>query len=84
MRHWQILKREDGIENKCMYCVHFYTEESGEADCKYDIDPEWDDDEECWECERFRDAEEAEYDARCREEDLQVELAIEAWKGMRG
>lgn len=83
MRHWQILKRDDGIESICKRCVHFFTEESGEADCERWLEPEWNETEECWECERFRDAEEAEQAAWAREEDLQVELAIEEWKGIR-
>ena len=83
MRHWQILKRNDGIESICKRCVHFYTEEAGDADCEKWLEPEWNDDQECWECDHFRDAEEVERNARAREEDLQVELAIEEWKGIR-
>ena len=83
MRHWQILKRNDGIESICKHCIHFFTEESGEADCERWLEPEWNDDDECWECQKFRDAEEVERNARAREEDLQVELAIEEWKGIR-
>ena len=83
MRHWQILKREDGIESLCKNCIRFFTEESGDADCERWLEPEWNDDQECWECDHFRDAEEVERNARAREEDLQVELAIEEWKGIR-
>ena len=83
MRHWQILKREDGINSKCQNCIHFFSEESGEADCDKWIEPEWNDDQECWECERFRDAEEAEQEAWDREEDRQVQLAVDEWKGIR-
>ena len=83
MRHWQILKREDAIESLCKNCIRFFTEESGEADCERWLEPEWNDDQECWECDHFRDAEEVELNARAREEDLQVELAIEEWKGIR-
>ena len=83
MRHWQILKREDAIESICKNCIRFFTEESGEADCERWLEPEWNDDDECWECDHFRDAEEVDLRAREREEDLQVELAIEEWKGIR-
>ncbi len=83
MRHWQILKREDAVNSMCMSCIHFFTEESGEADCERWLEPEWNDDDECWECDHFRDAEEVDLMARAREEDLQVELAIEEWKGIR-
>ena len=83
MRHWQILKRNDGIESICKRCIRFFTEESGEADCNLWIEPEWNDEDEAWECDMFRDAEEAVENARSREEDLQVELAIEEWKGIR-
>ena len=82
MRHWQILKREDGIESICKRCIRFFTEESGEADCERWLEPEWNETEECWECEWFRDAEEVDLRAREREEDLQVERAIEVQKGM--
>ena len=83
MRHWQILKREDGIESLCKNCIRFFTEESGEADCERWLEPEWNDDQECWECDYFRDAEEVDLMARAREEDLQVQIAIDEWKGMR-
>lgn len=83
MRHWQILKREDGIESICKRCIYFFTEESGEADCERWLEPEWNETEECWECERFRDAEEVEQEAWDREEDRQVQLAVDEWKGIR-
>ena len=83
MRHWQILKRKDGIESICKRCIHFFTEESGEADCERWLEPEWNETEECWECERFRDAEEAEQEAWDREEDRQVQLDVDEWKGIR-
>lgn len=83
MRHWQILKREDAVNSMCVNCVYFYTEESGEADCDKWIEPEWNETEECWECEWFRDAEEAEQEAWDREEDRQVQLAVDEWKGIR-
>ena len=44
----------------------------------------WNDDSEEWECERFRDAEEAEQEARDREEDRQVQFAVDEWKEIRG
>ena len=83
MRHWQILKREDGIESICKRCIRFFTEESGEADCERWLEPEWNETEERWECKRFRDAEEAEQEAWDREEDRQVQLAVDEWKGIR-
>ena len=83
MRCWQILKREDGIESICKNCIRFFTEESGEADCERWLEPEWNDEDEAWECDHFRDAEEVDMMARAREEDLQVQLAIDEWKGMR-
>ncbi len=82
MRHWQILKREDGIESICKRCIHFFTEESGEIDCERWLEPEWNDDTEEWECDLFLDVEEVDLRARAREEDLQVERAIEDWKGV--
>ena len=83
MRHWQILKREDAVNSMCMNCVHFFTEESGEADCERWLEPEWNETEERWECDHFCDAEEVELMARAREEVLQVQIAIDEWKGMR-
>ena len=76
------MKRKDGIESSCKRCIHFVTEESGEIDCERWLEPEWNDDTEEWECDLFRDAEEVDLRAREREEDLQVERAIEDWKGV--
>ena len=49
----------------------------------YDLEPEWNEDYECWECEKFRDAFEVEELAFARHYDEQEEQGKDMAKGVR-
>ena len=52
---WQRLKEQDGFEDRCLNCIHLYTDEAThDADCEKWLEPVWNEDAEEWECEKFK------------------------------
>ena len=56
-KSWQSIREMDGFEDKCQECVHLYTDEATlDADCQKWLEPVWNEEGECWECEKFERA----------------------------
>ena len=51
-------------------------------DCKYALEPEWDEENECWDCDDFKDAEEVRERARERYEEEMAQRGKDEAKGI--
>lgn len=72
-----------GSEVKCEGCIYASVDiATNDLDCEYGLEPEWNEDYECWECEKFRDAFEVEELAFARHYDEQEEQGKDMAKGI--
>ena len=56
-KSWQSIREMDGYEDRCENCQHLFSENNGYSyECEKWLEPVWNEDDECWECEKFERA----------------------------
>ena len=67
----------------CEGCHYGWSDETGDCGCKLDREPFWDDDNECWTCDHYKDEMDLIIEASARHYDEQEERGKDRAKGVR-
>lgn len=88
---WHLLYKEDELPEpniecaweKCEGCHYGWSDETGDCGCKLDREPYWDDENECWTCDHYKDEMDLIIEASARHYDEQEERGKDRAKGVR-
>lgn len=87
---WHLLYKEDELPepkiecawDTCEGCHYGWSDETGDCGCKLDREPYWDDDNECWTCDHYKDEMDLIIEASARHYDEQEERGKDRAKGI--